>query len=190
MNVDQNKECSFLCIHYENMEFLIDRKRFLLSSKPEYEKNIKSPVKYLTSIVRYNNCTLPVFDLDNYFRNAFQSEAPFCSPTVLISRLSMYEAGTRQLLRSIKIKQGNENRSSEYFGIKVPSKSEVLNIPMPELKFIPALLEEVHYKRGILGFRFLNDGKIQYFIDCEIIIVNNIRDRQREYEGQAGSSHW
>jgi chemotaxis signal transduction protein len=170
--VETGRMC--LCIHYTNMEFLIERSRFSAQLALDCERSIRSPIRYLSSVTKFRDRILPVFDFDAYLRQTFRSESDSSSGRLLISHLSCFSEPGRKAIKTINIKSRNDTSKLEYIGIKVPGDSQILEVPASELKLISPVVPEIREARGIIGVRVLADRRIQYLIDSETIIVNAI----------------
>lgn len=164
------------------MEFLIERARFSAQLALDCEKTIRSPIRYLSSVTKYRDRILPVFDFDAYLKHAFSSESRERSGRLLVSHLSCFTEQGKRTIRSINLKSGNDSAKLDYIGIKVSADSEIVNIPASELRFLSPVAPEIRETRGILGIRVLADGRIQYLLDSETIIVNAIAHRNDTLE--------
>jgi hypothetical protein len=178
--IGKQKELIFLRAHYANMEFLFSRAQFASSSELKSEKRIKSPIRYISSFTQYNEQVLPIFDFNSYLENVFGARAETDNRMLLVLNISSLSDSSKGSLSGLNLKHGSDVQKLEYFGIKIVGTSEIIVLRRNEMMILPPLMKEVQNKRGILGLRFLEDGKIQYILDLEIILLNNILHKQEE----------
>jgi hypothetical protein len=173
----RQNELLFLCSRYENMDFLVAKNQVGNRFLPENEKKIRSAVRFLSSIVRFEGKILPVFDFDSYLRSVFEARAINTQCIFLVSSIGKMGDACREAILGLDLKLGNDYEKIERICVKVPGSSETVTLPKNEMKILPPLMHEVQNTRGILGLRFIDEGKIQYILDMEIILINSIAHR-------------
>jgi hypothetical protein len=175
--LNKQNDIVFICSRYSNMEFLLSRDQFAESAELTNEKAIKSPIKYLASVTRHQGRILPLFDFDFYLRSVFGAKQEDMRAILLIASIQKMSRLARETFQNLNIKQGNDHEKLDYIGIKMTAASETVPLEKHEMRILPPLSQEVQHKRGIVGLRFPDNGKIQYILDIETIIINNIANR-------------
>ncbi len=173
-NLNKQNSFSFLCVRYDNMEFLFMEDQFERTENLHVEKRIKSPIHYISSATRYKGEIVPVFDLDSYLVGVFGARNTDSACRLLVMNFSSFSKDGQDSLRRLKLKNGHDKELLNHLGVRIPGSSGFIILARSEMRILPPLMHEVQQKRGILGLRFLDDGKIQYVLDSEIILFNVI----------------
>jgi hypothetical protein len=179
-NFGKQRTSSFFCAKYRNMEFLFMEEQFESCEALQVEKRIKSPIPYISSATRYRGIIVPVFDLDSYLMTVFGAQSNGDAYRLLFIDFRTISKERQESVRKLKLKSGTGQEELLHLGIKLTCASEIITLERHEMRILPTLMNEIQEKRGILGLRFLDDGKIQYVLDYEVILLNVIARSNEE----------
>ncbi len=165
-------EHEFLILNYADMDFIINRNQFITSVFLENTIKFESGFKYLSSLVKYHEQTVPVFDADALLTDIYNCRIDSSLKLALISDLASFSESNRSLYKKHILKQHPE-LSGEYIALMVNSHARIKPLLLSEIKLIPSGIRMKHNKEGILGCRFSEQGNIQYFLDIETIVFRS-----------------
>lgn len=168
----------FLVVQYAANSFLINREQFATSLYLEKEFPIKSSFKYFSTLTEYDENYLIVFDFDRYLNDLFNCASKEESKLILITDINLFAEVHQKLFDSLRLRKHNELFSKRYIAIKVCNTTKLESIPLVDLKLIPHSIRSAMGQNGMLGLRFQDNKKIQYFVDCETIMVNQFKKRR------------
>ncbi|MDM8523238.1 hypothetical protein QUF80_07695 [Desulfococcaceae bacterium HSG8] len=165
----------FLILNCTEMDFIINRNQFFASIVLEETVKYKSQARHFSSLMKYHEQTLPVFDFNAFLKDTFGSGIESIFNIALISDITLFSEGNQSAYRNLILKENTE-LSSEYLALKVNVQAEIKRVPLSEIRLIPSGLRAKLNKEGILGCRFPLKNNIQYFVDIETIIFKCIEE--------------
>jgi hypothetical protein len=168
----------FLLLRHENTGFLFDRSSFFASIYLEHTKALNMGPEYLNKTIHYNGETLLLFELDVYLSNLFDAKDPGQLKIALISSTHQFSSEHSRFFTLLAEKL-DPSISGTFFACKVGSQAEVDRVPFKELKLFPYRTRNKLVKEGILGCRFFGKEKVDYIIDLEGLVFNNLSRNER-----------
>lgn len=163
------KTHNFLVIDCGTCGFIINRTQFIASSY--IDDNLSASGQDSDKKIRlidYAGEELPLFDLYGFLLNKFhlttdtEGRIALITETNILTRFKNGEA-----LKKISNYAGKI--SERYIAVRAGNQSVIENISLREIKPYPRPLNKKGKHHGILGIRFLDRTKIQYFLDLDII---------------------
>lgn len=167
------RDHDFLILTYTELDYLVNRDQLFASLFLEETTEFESGFSYLSATMQYREHTLPVFDFDAFLRDIFQCKVESLVKFALICELASFSGHNRAIYQE-SILQEHQELSAEYLALTVSSQAEIKRIPLAEINLVPLGIRSKQNKEGVLGCRFSADGKIQYFLDIETIVMNCI----------------
>lgn len=167
----------FLLLNYADMDFIVNRSQFSGSTSLNDVKTVKSPLPYIKSVFPYNNSKILLFDCDSFLRETYNSHSNSNSQLCLLMSMENFSTRVRALVK--RVLKGNNSLSQDYLGLIITSQSEIKRLNINEIHLSPLGVRSVLNNNGLYGCRFLQEDRIQYFIDLEIMIHNIITGRNK-----------
>ncbi len=174
-------EHKFLILNYSEMDFIINRNQFVTSIFLENTTRFESGFKHITSLVRYYEQTLPVFDADALLKNSYNCRVNSSLRLALISDITSFSEKNRSLYKKHILKR-HSDLSSKYLALMVSSHARIKSLALSESKLIPQGIKMIYKQEGVLGCRFSEQGNIQYFLDIETLVFNQIAKKESNNE--------
>lgn len=161
---DENSH-DFLLLHYDRLDFLVDRYQFSGSSSLDRLNPLKNSRPYLDQWGFYNGEKLLMFDMNRYLMDLFRcGQAGNMKLCLILEPDDFLEPG-RTMLRRLLEKSGK--LSMKYLGMIVSSQAEIKTMNLREFNLVPPGVGELLKKRGLYGCRFPVEERIQFFVDLQ-----------------------
>jgi hypothetical protein len=171
---DPNVELKFLCLNYSGGDFLINSEQVHSSLFMEREYRIKSPFPFLSTVIRYGEKIVLLFDFHNYLKTVFQCGEGGSARLIVILRVDGLSEVAQYAFNRIRVVRGQDMISDKYLAMKIPSVSQIVPLKIRNLKPVPFRLRNLQNREGVLGLRFPGEGRIQFFVDSEIFFANQV----------------
>lgn len=168
-----NGSQDFLLLNYDDADFFVNRNQFSGSTSLQDVKSIKSSLPYVNSIFEFNNENILLFDCNQYLKDNYGCEVSNKSCLCLLMQSDNFTAVNRPLVQKLLGK--NPKFSQEYLGLIITSHSEISKVMIDEIFLSPSGIRPLLNKNGLYGCRFPEEGRIQYFIDLELMIINVLK---------------
>lgn len=168
----------FLVLNYRDKDFLISRNQFSGSTSITDRKHLKSKNSYFRSYIPYNGEKMLLCDFNLYLKDKFDSEEAGMSQVSLILHLKDTPPRHRKIL--MKFLSQNPSFSQTALGIIVTSQAEIHQLPLYELNLNPPGLDQRLQFFGLLGVRFADETRVQFFIDLQKNLINILTGRNHE----------
>ncbi len=159
-------KAEFLLLHYSNIDFLINRAEIQGSFYIDYFHKIKSKCKYFTGITHYNNENILSADFQYYLNETFKFNEKSDYPIAIIFNIDK-PALYKSIIKKCFGQNSRPNLSSSLIGLIINNDFELEKIQLHEIKLLPESIRNKNNEDGILGVRFLENKKNQYYIDIE-----------------------
>ncbi len=169
----------FLVLQYREIDFLIHRSQFTGSSSLNelYEVHSGCP-DYFDKYTDYNSRNLVLCDFDQFLMDNYKCKNPSRLKLCLIVNIADYNNETIQ--RVMKITDLHEDVHIDSIGLIVSSQVEIKTLSLNEFYVNPPGLDGLLLRNGLLGCRFSNESRIQFFIDIETNIRNILTGKNNE----------
>ena len=168
-------EQDFLFLSYSEIDFFVNRTQFSGSTSLDGVSRIGSPLQYLDSVFTFNNRKILLFNCDEFLRQTYNCTSGGGSRLCLLMRMENFTPKIRSHIGRLTAK--NSRLSGEYIGLIITSCSEIKKLEIGRIYLSPQGIRRHLSRFGLYGCRFPDEGRIQYFIDLEIIIFNILRGR-------------
>ncbi len=160
----------FLLVEQGAAGFLINREQFYASL---YLQDLKPLTgtdddsrRYCAGTIDFRDEQILVYDLDRRLGELFQLEADPGLSIALVADVSAFSEKARQQFREMaEIKAPEVSRNTVAY--RIGSRAEIKNLPLSQVKLIPAGLKELLRSKGVYGCRFGQEIQIYYFVDIE-----------------------
>lgn len=157
----------FVMISYPGADYLVNREEVISSL---YHGGDERRGGNAVEAMAYHHRTIPLISLDDHLRLFYGEKSAQDSGVILFIRGS---GGKAPFPRIRKKSDGGEIDTS-VIAVRVSGMAGMLSIPLPELKPFPGDIRKGLAKYGLLGVRFPEQGRIQYFIDLKTIVILSI----------------
>ena len=161
----------FLVLAYREIDFLINRSQFSGSSSLNEirESGFDTP-DYFNKYTDYNKKSLVLCDFDQFLMDRYRCSNPSQLKLCLIIRIDEFD--NKSSLSIMEIIRQHENSYSDIIGLIVSSQVEMRPLKLSGFNLNPPGLNSRLYKNGLLGCRFREAERIQFFIDIKTNIEN------------------
>ncbi len=166
--MNSNLSYEFLLLHYPNIDFLISSSEIQETLYIRNFREIQGKNKYFAGIAEYKKGNILIADFQNYLNKTFKLIVKSDFHVAIV-----YNAGSSGLFKDIAGEFSGWDGSS--IGLIVTNSFELKEIPLGEIKLIPESIRKKNFEHGILGVRFLDDKKNQYYLDMKNTIKNLIQ---------------
>ncbi|MBN1498716.1 MAG: hypothetical protein JW982_01050 [Spirochaetes bacterium] len=170
--------CNFLIIHYSEFDFLLNRNQITGSVSNIESSSLDSDNPYINEIINYGDKKLISIDLDLFLRNIFPVKDGSAAKLSVIADISVFSGKNREIITEI-IKVTSESCDRKYISFSLSSQSEIKKIDIFSLKLFPLIFRKFYHQYGLLGCRFSEEGKIQYYTDIENLFFNALLKKER-----------
>ncbi|MBN2656044.1 MAG: hypothetical protein JXR86_03220 [Spirochaetales bacterium] len=174
----------FLQLHYDSLDFLVDRNQFSGSTTLDGIYALKSSRPYLEHWSWYNNEKVLLFDMNSCLKNLFHCGQRGNTQLALIMEPEDFSDAARNFLLRLLGRTGS--LSSRYMGMIVSSQAEIRTMDLGEFNLLPPGVAQLFTKRGLYGCRFPREERIQFFVDLQKIFFYSLETGSRgKYEAVA-----
>lgn len=170
----------FLEVGYDSMGFLVNRSQFSNSMFIEEEKKVTSKLKYLDSILFFNNENIITFNLDYFVKELFNFEQNNSLQLALLSSVKLFSEKNQLLFKRLTT-CASVDLSHTTIGIKVGSQAKITKVNLGQIKLPPVQVKKKLKEHGLLGVRFVSEQKAEYFLDLETLIFTTIIKTYRKH---------
>jgi len=164
---------NFLLLTYAEMDFLINREQLCASLFLEHLDEFAGDAGTISGTMEYREQTIPVFDFDAFLHQNFHCKIESLVQFALICELSAFSQEFQNTYYE-RIGQLHPELSARYIALTVGSQAQIIQVPLTEINLIPGGLRQKETQRGVLGCRFPPTQRIQYFLDIETILENEV----------------
>ncbi|MDC7219014.1 MAG: hypothetical protein PQJ59_03675 [Spirochaetales bacterium] len=165
----------FLVLNYRDKDFLISRKQFSASASIEEVTSLRSRNPYFCQYTDYNEEKMLLCDLNRFLMDKYETREDSESQVCLIIRLEDTFPPYEKILR--KVLGQNKRFSQEVIGIIISSQAEIQQLPLEEMNLNPPGVDSLLQDHALLGSRFVEEGKIQFFIHLQKCLINILRGK-------------
>ncbi|MDA3958953.1 hypothetical protein [Oceanispirochaeta sp.] len=166
----------FLLLNYDNVDFFVNRSQFSGSTTLNDIRTIKSSLTYINKVFKYNGNNILLFDCDQFLKDIYACEIGNKSCLCLLMRLDNFTDKNKPLIK--KLLARNPRISQESLGLIITSHSEIKKLVFDEIYLSPRGVRRLLREQGLYGCRFPESGRIQYYIDLELIIINVLKGKK------------
>lgn len=163
----------FLLLTAAEMEFLINRDQLCASLFLDQIDAWPGTGSALSGTMQFREQTVPIFNFDNVLQRCFQCTIESLVKFALVSDVSEFSREFQTAYRRHMLRAHPE-LSPDYVALIVGSQAQIIQVPLMEINLIPAGLRQKQAARGVLGCRFSASGRIQYFLDIETVVRNEV----------------
>lgn len=163
----------FLLLTYTELDFLINRDQLCASLFLERIDEFACAAPAISGTMEYRHETVPIFDFDTFLHRHFQCSIDSLVKFALICELSAFSPAFQTAFHAL-IGEPHPELSPTYIALTVGSQAQIIQIPLREIHLIPGSLRKTETEFGVLGCRFPETSKIQYFLDIETILRNDV----------------
>lgn len=176
-----SNRCNFLIIHYEEMDFILNRTQITGSVSNIESRKISCQVPHVKEVIMYGNRKLLSVDLDSYLRYIFGiKEEPQVKLSVIVDVENFSKFNRETILKIID--QDNIACDSRYISFSLTSRSEIRKLDITTLRLFPDTYRERYIHSGLIGCRFPEDNRVQYFADIENLFFNSLLNGEGSIE--------
>lgn len=176
-NLGDVKTTDFLNIHYDNVDFYVNRQQFSGSSICSIVAEAKLNPDYFRNITAYDDKRLLVFDLNSYFMNNFDSKLNGSARLNIVVDTDRFSYYNKKMIEQ-KLLADEKLYSKRYIGCLIPGSSEIKKSPVKQFHLFSEIFTDILMNYGIRAC-FFSCKKIAYLIDLENIIISALLN-QRE----------
>lgn len=155
----------FLQLHYETLDFLVDRNQFSGSTTLDGIYDLKKGQPYLENWSWYNGEKVLLFDMNSCLKNLFRCGQSGQTQLALIMEPEDFSESARKFL--LMLLGRTNGLSSRYMGMIVSSQAEIRTMDLGEFNLLPPGVAHLFTKRGLYGCRFPREERIQFFVDLQ-----------------------
>jgi len=160
-----------LTIHYEELDFLVNRDQCSASVYASDLLAVKSRYLYLKEVLVNKEGMVLFFDLDQFLRDTFHVTPRGNALLGIISELARFGSGTRNMMEKGVLAQIKSPRLlRDAVAFRIASATEMTEISLGEIKIHPRAVGTRLEKNGIWGVRFLEEKRMQYLIDLDLFL--------------------
>lgn len=160
-----------LTIHYEELDFLVNRDQCSTSVYASDLLAVKSRHLYLKEVLMIQEGMVLFFDLDQFLRDIFHVTPRGNALLGVISELTRFGSGTRKMMEKGIFAQIKSPRLlRDVVACRIASATEMAEVPIGEIKTHPRAVGVRLEKFGIWGVRFLPENRMQYLIDLDLFL--------------------
>ena len=170
MIFNESKICDFLNIHYNNIDFYINREQFCGSSTFAIIGSAQIDFKYFSDITIYGEEKLLLFDLNSYLIKKFNAKLNGTAKLTIIVDTNNFSQNNKKTVEKNLLFDGREY-STRYIGCLIPSSSEITKSPLQQFHIFSDIFLQTLLRYGIIAC-FFAGKKIMYLIDLEKFIVS------------------
>ena len=164
---------NFLLLTYAEMDFLVNREQLCASLFLEHIGEFAGDIGTFSGTMEYREQTIPIFDFDLFLHQHFQCKIESLVKFALICELSAFSYEFQKMYYD-RVGQPHPELSSTYIALTVGSQAQIIQVPLTEINLIPGGLRQKETQLGVLGCRFPPTQRIEYFLDIETILRNEV----------------
>lgn len=115
-----------------------------------------------------------MFELDSYLGSIFGNRDTGVMKIALVASIDSFSRVNRDYLRGVIFKLSPE-ASTAHIAFRVGSHAEIKNITFESLRLLPPHTRPRLYGVGVIGCRFPETGSVDFLLDLESLIFNNLK---------------
>lgn len=172
-------EWKFLEISLDGRDVLVNSSEFASSAILRGVEKIDGGGPYLDSVGQSGGLNLVVFDLRG-FASALFSQPPEAGGAerkeAIVVDVSGFSEGYRTAFRGFIEKLDREISTAMMF-VRVGSSLQLTGVPLSQLRLLPGGIRGRCRASGLVAMRFRDDGRPQYLLDIETVVLGSLRAR-------------
>ncbi len=156
---------TFDCVVLEflHTEFIINRKQVFMELPIDSIQNTVCNMNFFCKLISYKQTNLILFDFGSYLKKLFYFSESIYHKAILLCHIDRSETYKNLAERVIEKDQIN----SHVMALEVTNYIRLENLLLPDIKLLSKPIRHKLFENGLIGVRFTDDKKIQYFIDVE-----------------------
>jgi len=170
-----------LTIPYSTLDLLINRDQCSTSVYIAETLSRETSCPYLQEALKIQDLMVPLFDLDQFFRNLFQVEPEGQAHLALIRDKNMLSPSLLNLVSHWEDSFYNEGDCrGDRIAFRVASATVMTELPLADLRLQPSVLSDAMENRGILAVSFHSKPKLTCLVDLDILLETEILQLGRD----------
>lgn len=169
-------EWKFLEIASGEVDVLLNSSEFTESTLLGETRRVERGASFLDGVASLAGTEVLVFDLLMFVTSlfSFPSEAPRKDRTkaVLVDVAGFSEDSRRAFGNYVE--KVDKSVSPSLLLVQVGGSLQLVRIPLSQLKLLPAGIRAICRARGVVAMRFGDDGRPQYLLDLESIVLGSL----------------